>query len=92
MSRERLNDTRLWLGLQAEMGLSDRERDVAIRLVLGDSIRQIAGRLGISPHTVCTYVGRLRVKTGVRHRGELVTQLLLASGLLLGEGGREGPD
>lgn len=85
LSRARLADVGLWRAVQAEFRLSDREVQVAIRLVLGDTIRAIAGRLKISPQTVLTYQRRLRVKLAVGHRGELVTKLLLASGLLLRE-------
>lgn len=85
MSRERLNDPQLWLGLREELSLSPRELDVAILLVLGHSVGQIARRLGIAKGTVCTYMLRLRSKTGASRRCEVVTALLLASGLLLGE-------
>jgi len=85
MSRDRLNDPEMWLGLREELSLSPRELDVAILLVLGHSVRQIARRLGIACGTVCTYMLRLRRKTGARRRCEVVTALLLASGLLLGE-------
>ncbi len=84
-SRARLADVALWRGLQRELRLSEREIQVAIRLVLGDSVRQIAARLGISVYTVLTYQRRLKDKCQVQHRNELVTKLLLASGLLLGE-------
>jgi DNA-binding CsgD family transcriptional regulator len=85
MSRERLNDPRLWLALREELSLSPRELDVAILLVLGHTVGQIARRLEIGKSTVLTYLKRLRVKTGVSRRSEVVTSLLLASGLLLGE-------
>lgn len=85
LSRERLNDPQLWLGLREELALSPRELDVAILLVLGHSVRQIAHRLGIANGTVLTYMKRLRAKTGRTRRSELVTALLLASGLLLGQ-------
>lgn len=84
-SRARLMEVKLWRGLQAELGLSPRELDVAIRLVLGDSLSQIARRLGITKGTVLTYMKRIKVKAHCRYRGQLVTKLLLASGLLLGE-------
>jgi len=86
MSRERLMDARLWLGLQEELGLSPRELDVAIRLVLGDSLSQIAGRFGITKGTVKTYCDRLKRKAKVADRTRLVTALLLSSGLLLQDG------
>ena len=85
LSLARLQDAALWRGLQAELHLSDRELEVAIRLVLGDSIRSIARRLSIRPGTVTGYIVRIKQKAGVRYRGEVVTKLLLSSGLLLGE-------
>jgi DNA-binding CsgD family transcriptional regulator len=85
LSRQRLADVTLWRGVQRDLRLSDREIQVAIRLVLGDTIRQIAGRLGVMPCTVLTYQKRVKAKLRVRYRGELVTKLVLASGLLLGE-------
>lgn len=85
LSRQRLADVSLWRGLQRELGLSDREIQVAIRLVLGDPAWQIAMRLHLSPLTVQTYQKRLKRKAGVQRHAELVTKLLLASGLLLGE-------
>jgi DNA-binding CsgD family transcriptional regulator len=85
MSRERLNDPQLWLGLREELSLSPRELDVAILLVLGHSVGQIARRLGIAKGTAITYTKRLRRKVGVSRRCEVVTALLLASGLLLAD-------
>ena len=85
MSRERLREPKIWLGLQQELHLSDRELQVAIRLVLGDSLSQIAGRLQIGRGTVVTYCGRIKRKARVQRRGELAVVLLLNSGLLLGD-------
>jgi len=85
MSRERLQNVRLWLGLQEELHLSQRELQVAIRLVLGDSLTQTAMRLNIARGTVVTYCGRIKRKARVHRRSELVMTLLLNSGLLLGD-------
>lgn len=83
MSRERLRDVHLWRGLQIQKGLSDREIQVVILLVLGCSLGQIAERLGIRRNTVVTYVRRIKGKCGQTNRAKLVVDLLMASGLLL---------
>lgn len=84
-SWERLEDVALWQGLRVELGLSPRELDVAILLVRGFTLSQMAERLGIKKWTVVTYVARLKKKAGTRDRCRLVVTLLLKSGLLLGE-------
>ena len=88
LSRERLQDVALWRTLQQDLRLSDREIQVAIRIVLGDTISAIARRLGIGPGTVVTYYRRLKRKAHALHRAELIAKLLLASGLLLQDGTR----
>lgn len=53
-------------------GLSDREREVADRLVAGHTYKSIARDLAISPSTVANHVHRLYGKLGVSKRRELV--------------------
>jgi DNA-binding CsgD family transcriptional regulator len=65
--------------------LSPRQRDVLICLMDGDSEKQAALRLDISPHTVHDYVKLLHTRFGVRSRGELLARCrafwpVLASG------------
>ncbi|NEA67398.1 helix-turn-helix transcriptional regulator [Streptomyces sp. SID12488] len=55
--------------------LSDREKEVLGHLVHGDTYAAIAHRMNVSPHTVDTYLRRIRAKTGARSRMHL---LLLA--------------
>lgn len=92
LSLGRLQDVALWRGLQRELGLSERQLQVAIRLALGDSLCEIATRLGISPNTVASHYARLKERAHVRYRGDLIGRLYLCSGLLLGDEGQRGPD
>ncbi|WP_405976949.1 response regulator transcription factor [Streptomyces sp. NBC_00158] len=48
-----------------------REREILSQLPDGDTYQAIARRLGLSPHTVDTYVRRLRGKTGTTNRTQL---------------------
>jgi DNA-binding NarL/FixJ family response regulator len=57
--------------------LSEREEQVLRQISLGLTHGQIATRLGISPHTVDTYVKRIRAKLGVGNKAELTRAALL---------------
>jgi DNA-binding CsgD family transcriptional regulator len=59
--------------------LSDREGQVLGYIARGLTHGQIATRIGISPHTVDTYVKRIRVKLGAGNKAEL-TRLALLGG------------
>jgi DNA-binding CsgD family transcriptional regulator len=85
LSLARLQDPKLWVGLQRDLRLSDRELQVAVLLVLGRSLRQIGESLQIKTGTVHTYCERIKRKAGQRNRARLVTALWLASGHLLGD-------
>lgn len=61
----------------AECELSEREQQVLFRISRGLTHGQIATRLGISPHTVDTYVKRIRAKLGVGNKAELTRVALL---------------
>ena len=52
--------------------LPPRLRQTLARLVAGDSEKQVARRLGISPHTVHNYVKALHQRFEVSSRGELL--------------------
>ena len=56
---------RLWYSL------SLRERDVTAYACLGLTNRQIAGRMGISPETVKSYLETVLHKLGLRSKAEL---------------------
>lgn len=57
--------------------LSDRETQVLRQISRGLTHGQITTRLGISPHTVDTYVKRIRAKLGVGNKAELTRVALL---------------
>jgi DNA-binding NarL/FixJ family response regulator len=57
--------------------LSDREEQVLRQISRGLTHGQIATRLGISPHTVDTYVKRIRTKLGVGNKAELTRAAVL---------------
>ncbi|WP_460356194.1 helix-turn-helix transcriptional regulator [Actinoallomurus acanthiterrae] len=59
--------------------LSPREREVLFRIARGFTHGQIARGLGISPHTVDTYVRRIRTKLGVGNKAELTRAALLSN-------------
>ena len=52
--------------------LSERERDVIIRIAKGFSNKEIAAELGVSVKTVETYKGRVAEKLGLRTRVDIV--------------------
>jgi len=59
------------------LGLSPREMDILDRLAAGESNKQIARRLGISPNTVKTHVARVYEKLAVERRFEAVEKARL---------------
>lgn len=61
----------------SEFHLSEREEQVLRQISRGLTHGQIATRLGISPHTVDTYVKRIRAKLGVGNKAELTRAALL---------------
>jgi two-component system, NarL family, invasion response regulator UvrY len=61
--------------------LSDREFEVLRGLAEGESLKQLAARMSVSPKTVTTYRSRILQKLGLRGNAELV-RYALAHGLL----------
>ncbi|WP_393080808.1 response regulator transcription factor [Streptomyces sp. LN704] len=59
--------------------LSPREREVLRHLVEGCTHDQAARRIGISQHTVDTYVKRIRSKLGAHNKAQLVRAALTTS-------------
>jgi DNA-binding CsgD family transcriptional regulator len=60
--------------------LSPRLRQTLACLIEGDSEKQVAARLGLSPTTVHEYVTALYRRFGVQSRGELLAHVLRRSG------------
>ncbi|MBW3548412.1 MAG: helix-turn-helix transcriptional regulator [Actinobacteria bacterium] len=58
-------------------GLSERECQVARLCMQGQSTKQMAQALAVSPYTVQDHLKSIFEKTGVRTRGELVGQVFL---------------
>jgi two-component system, NarL family, invasion response regulator UvrY len=56
--------------------LSERELDIFRRLAIGQSVKEIAGQLGISDKTVATYLLRIREKTGLATHVEIARYAL----------------
>jgi DNA-binding NarL/FixJ family response regulator len=61
----------------AGRALSTRESQVLTHIAHGLTHSQIASRLRISPHTVDTYVKRIRAKLGIGNKAELTRFALL---------------
>ncbi|MDI5961419.1 helix-turn-helix transcriptional regulator [Streptomyces sp. SL13] len=55
----------------AQTELSCREREVLTHVAQGRTYAATARRMGLSPHTVDTYLRRIRAKAGVVNRVEL---------------------
>ena len=70
----------------ARRRLTAREAEVAALLCRGLAVKEVAMRLGLSPHTVGDHVKAIHRKLGVASRGQLLARLL-------GDGrpGRAGP-
>ncbi|SEM40495.1 helix-turn-helix transcriptional regulator [Streptacidiphilus jiangxiensis] len=63
---------------RSDTALSDRERQVLRLIAEGYTHDQTARRLGISPHTVNTYVKRVKGKLGVGNKAELARVALVS--------------
>ena len=59
-------------GQAPHVALSDREREVLVRIARGFSNKEIAAALGLSVKTVETYKGRMAEKLGLHTRVEIV--------------------
>ncbi|MDX3078415.1 helix-turn-helix transcriptional regulator [Streptomyces sp. MI02-7b] len=56
----------------SQLSLSSREREILKKICEGETYSTIARVLGISTHTVDTHIRRIRRKTGIANRSQLV--------------------
>jgi DNA-binding NarL/FixJ family response regulator len=66
---------REWSAIVASLRLCKRETEVVSGIIAGESEARLAERLGISTHTVHTYIDRLYRRLAVRSRCELVVRI-----------------
>jgi len=64
-----------WRSLASGLGLSPRECGIVRAVFDGNSEKDAAMRLGLSPHTVHTYLWRIYRKLGVQSREELLVRV-----------------
>lgn len=64
-----------WRSLANCLGLSPRECGIVRAVFDGDSEKDTAARLGLSPHTVHTYLWRIYRKLQVQSREELLVRV-----------------
>ena len=64
-----------WRSLSTCLGLSPRECGIVRHVFDGDSEKRTAERLGLSPHTVHTYLWRIYRKLQVQSREELLVRV-----------------
>jgi DNA-binding NarL/FixJ family response regulator len=68
--------------------LSPRMQQTLQLLLAGESEKQIAGQLRLSPHTVHVYVKALHREFGVSSRGELLARFIGTNGLSISSSSR----
>jgi DNA-binding CsgD family transcriptional regulator len=64
-----------WIELTNNLRMSTRQAQIALCLLSGLGDKQIASQLGISVHTVRTYLDRMFTKMDVRDRNEMVVSI-----------------
>jgi len=68
----------VWVSMAVDLSLSRRELQIVQLVCRDDSEEDIASALGISRHTVHTYLDRLYRKLGVGSRAQLISVLFAA--------------
>ncbi|MFE3531882.1 response regulator transcription factor [Streptomyces sp. NPDC059144] len=68
---------------EAARTVSGREREVLGHIARGATYREVARRMDVSPHTVDTYIRRIRAKSGARNRMHLLLLALSVEGSLV---------
>lgn len=79
----RILDPQLMSGIVSALGrsaarpeLSQRERDILVRIVSGRSTKEVAREYAIAAKTVGNHISNIRRKIHAKHRGELVLYAL----------------
>ena len=62
----------------ATLRFRPREQQVIDLLITGDSQKEIASRLGISPKSVATYIALAKQRTGARSTEQLIAMAVEA--------------
>jgi DNA-binding CsgD family transcriptional regulator len=62
--------------VRRDLGISEREAEIASLLALGFDLSRISRRLGISIHTARSHLKHIFEKTGARSQGELMRRIL----------------
>ena len=62
---------------QAQLRISEREREVLLEMAAGHSNKEIAARLKVSPNTVKTHAAHLFDKLGARRRVDAINKARL---------------
>ena len=65
-----------WLGRPPTADLPPRLQQALRALLSGDSEKQVARRLGVTPHTAHAYVKEIYRRVGVASRAELLGRFL----------------
>ncbi len=66
--------------------LTDREKQIVLLIVRGNTNQEVAEGIGVSPHTVRNHLSRIFTKLNVSRRAELGTYAALIG--MLGEADR----
>jgi DNA-binding CsgD family transcriptional regulator len=69
--------------LEQMYDLSQRQREVLLLVLRGESTKSIAARLGLSPHTIQDHLGVACEKVGVRGRKALLAKIISEAALPL---------
>ena len=80
-----------WRSLATCLGLSPRECGIVRAVFDGNSEKDTAARLGLSPHTVHTYLWRIYRKLHVQSREELLVRVFAEFRALPKRPGNGGP-
>ncbi len=65
-----------------DLGVSEREAEVAALLVAGYDLKQVAARLDITIHTARTHLKSIFAKTGIRSQAELIRRIATGPSVL----------